>query len=239
MSEQAARPAIELSPARPLLDGALSVRITGLADGTTVTLRARERLRDSVYTGSAEFVADDGVVDLTTDAPVAGDYDDVRPMGLVQFATEDPDADPDDLGTASRPSETDADSSDASVVPGEIEAVVDGSVVDAVGYERLVRPAAVEKRDVVHPELVGDLYLPAGDGPHPGVLYFGGSEGGRPGEAAPSVLAARGYQPVAGRETVPFLPGVEMAMGGTPEGHAEADADSWPRVLDVLDDALW
>jgi hypothetical protein len=29
-----------------------------------------------------------------------------------------------------------------------------------------------------------------------------------------------------------------MAVGGTPEGYAAADADSWPRVLDVLDDAL-
>jgi nucleolar protein 56 len=46
------------------------------------------------------------------------------------------------------------------------------------------------------------------------------------------------YQPVTGRETTPFLPGVEMALGGTPGGYAEADADSWPRVLDVLDEGL-
>lgn len=179
-------PSVDLSPVRPLLDEVVTVRVTGLPVGDSVTLRLRERHRDDVVAAAATFEADgEGVVDLTTDEPVAGDYAGVRPMGLFQFATERPGVDPSDLGGS--------DGSDSVVVPGELRAVVDDTVVDTIAYERVVRPASVARRPVDHPELVGDCYLPAADGPHPGVVYFGGSEGGRPGSVAPSLLAARGY----------------------------------------------
>lgn len=219
MSEQTARPTLQVSPARPLLDEEVTVRVTDLPSDATVRVRLRERVEDRVFGSAAAFVADDeGIVDLATDAPRGGDYDGVEPMGLFQFATERPDADPDGLGAASGSgsesgpgsrsesgpgsrsesgsdsgSGADTDASGAVVFPGKVEAVVDGTVVDAVGYERVVRPASVEKRAVEHPDLVGDVYLPDGEGPHPGVLYFGGSEGGRPGEVLASLLAARGY----------------------------------------------
>jgi dienelactone hydrolase len=191
MSDGVASPALDISPTRPLLDEELAVRVTGIDSGDRVTLRVRERHWDTVFESTATFEASDGTVDPSEDAPVDGAYRGVRPMGLFQFMREaeesvgfTPDSgsiDPADDGT------------DELTFPGRIRATVDGTVVDEAASERVVRPPEVTKRDLDHPELVGHRYLPAGDGPHPGVVWFGGSEGGYPGEVVASLLAARGY----------------------------------------------
>ncbi|MFB6271487.1 MAG: acyl-CoA thioester hydrolase/BAAT C-terminal domain-containing protein, partial [Salinibacter sp.] len=42
------------------------------------------------------------------------------------------------------------------------------------------------------------------------------------------------YLPCRGRSREPFFMGLEMALGGTAEGYAEAATKYWPRVLETL-----
>ena len=46
------------------------------------------------------------------------------------------------------------------------------------------------------------------------------------------------YQPTTHFDAFEFMPGFTMAMGGTPADNARAAADSWPRVLGVLEEGL-
>jgi len=196
MSDEVARPALDVSPARPLLDEELAVRAAGLDAGARVTLQVRERHWDTVFESSATFEADDdGTVDIAEDAPVDGAYQGVRPMGLFQFmrAADEGDGLDDEGDELGDELSDEGDEGEGLAFPGRIRATVDGTVVDTAAYERVVRPPGVTKRDLDHPELVGKYYGPAGEAPHPGVLWFGGSEGGYPGQVVASLLAARGY----------------------------------------------
>jgi hypothetical protein len=163
----------------PLRDEETPVRVTGLDPGVEVELLARS---DSWYDDGCEsravFEADDeGVVDTAGHAPVDGDYEEVEPMGwLWSLAPEDSETSP---------------SSDREPVEIALEARVDGGVRAEVTTVRRPSDPAVEHRQVDE-NVVGDLFLPASAGPHPGVLVLHGS-GGHPSRGVASLLASRGY----------------------------------------------
>lgn len=46
------------------------------------------------------------------------------------------------------------------------------------------------------------------------------------------------YQPTSHFDAFEFMPGFTMKLGGTPAGNAHAAADSWPRILEFLDEGL-
>jgi dipeptidyl aminopeptidase/acylaminoacyl peptidase len=170
-------PVLSLRPERALADEVLEIDARGFEPGARVTLTAVSALERGTYRGEATFVADDGVVDPGTAAPVDGDYEGVRPMGLFQFASE----------------------VDAAVDPPttRVTAAVDGEVVATATCERRAEAAGVETVSVDHDDLVGELLVPPGDGPHPGVVLLGGSGGGTPTGPRASLLASRGYAVLA------------------------------------------
>jgi len=174
-------PQITVSPDRALVDERLEVEATGFDTGTRVTLDARSRLGRTTWAGSATFEADnDGVVDPATQAPVDGEsgYDGVRPMGLFQFARE---------------VESDR------LAPGEtrLRAMVGNEVVATATCKRRLVADPVTRTPVGREDLTGDLLLPPGNGPHPGILLLGGVEGGRPVGPKAKLLASRGYAVLA------------------------------------------
>jgi len=172
-------PSLSVRPGRALVDEVLEVDARGFDPGRRVTLTAVSALASGTWRGAATFVADDdGVVDPGTAAPVDGAYDGVRPMGLFQFADPAPGADVDPPTT-------------------RLSARVDGEVVATATCERRAEAAGVESVAVEHDRLVGELLVPPGDGPHPGVLLLGGSGGGVPTGPRASLLASRGYAVLA------------------------------------------
>jgi dienelactone hydrolase len=174
-------PTLSVDPERALVDEVVDVRVDGVAPGERVTLRLTEAVDGDERTATATFEADaDGVVGPGEQAPVAGAYEGVRPMGLFQFRRPAP--------------------GDRSPAPREarLAALVDGETVATATCERVVLPGGVERVavDAGGPE-VADLYLPAGDGPHPSVVFLGGSSGGLPNGIRPGLLAAHGYAVLA------------------------------------------
>ncbi|MFC6757375.1 acyl-CoA thioesterase/BAAT N-terminal domain-containing protein [Halomicroarcula sp. GCM10025894] len=180
-------PTISVSPESPLLDEELTIRGTGFEPGERVRLVAEFEVLWGQFRGEATFETDEsGHIDLTEQAPVAGDYEGVRPMGLVEFAELVERAD-DGPGAI-------ADSHRLTVRAERNGDTVAESFVQRRALDSQVDTLTVEDE---HEEFVGDLYLPSGDGPHPGVVVLGGSGGGVPAGPRAKLLASQGYAVLA------------------------------------------
>lgn len=194
-------PQIRLSSASVMHDEAIDISVTGLEPWQRVTLRLNTEIRGKPFTSTAHFYADArGKVDVATQAPVGGSYYGVDPMGLFWSMTS---------------GQTVADQ-EASPMPDpwelplpqryELTAQIDGRQVVASMLERVRAPQGVRARRLEEGRLRGVLFLPPGDGPHPGMLVVGGSEGGCPTNSA-IALASRGYAALAlAYFAVPDLP---------------------------------
>ncbi|MFC6093315.1 acyl-CoA thioesterase/bile acid-CoA:amino acid N-acyltransferase family protein [Saccharothrix lopnurensis] len=191
---------ILVDPIGAPLDTALDVRVEGLEPDRVVTVRAREGDRAA----EAVFRADErGVVDLTRHAPVSGDYSGVDPMGL--FWSMAP--------TGAEP-------------PGTAVVEVDG--VGRVEVERLTVPTGVKRTEVREDGLVGVLFEPGDEGPHPGVVVLGGSGGGLH-ELDAALLAGHGFTALA----LAYF-GVE----GVPADLVEIPLEHFAPALDLLGDRV-
>jgi len=184
------------APASAAIDETFSVEVAGLDPGQHVTLAASFTDLGTEWASDATFEADaDGRVDLGEDAPIAGVYDGVRPMGLVQFA-ERVGSDP-------------VDTRDGRTTTAlSLTASVDGAVVADATVTRTVAPN-VQCRDLdpATDGVAGTIYLPDGDSPRAGIVALHGS-GGEPYGRKGRMLAAEGYVVLAlryfgGPEPVP------------------------------------
>jgi dienelactone hydrolase len=137
------------------------------------------------WASQAEFLADaQGTVNTSTQAPAKGSYDGVSAMGLVW---------------SMKPAEKHVSSYQPPRNFGpqiiEFRLVRGGQQVANARLEQLMVANGVQRIEI-EGQLHGVLFLPNSNGPHPGVLVVGGSEGGRPqGKAA--WLASRGYVALA------------------------------------------
>ncbi len=81
----ASAPVVSVTPADGLIDEPRCIVVTGLAPDELVAISARTvRAGGVLWYSQATFMADaDGVVDLTRDAPVGGDYAEISAMGRI------------------------------------------------------------------------------------------------------------------------------------------------------------
>jgi len=137
------------------------------------------------WAAQAEFVADaEGVVDTSKQAPVKGSYSEVSAMGLVWSMK------PNGKHVGSYRAEKDLGAQMIS-----FQLLRNGQKVASAQLEQLGVSDGV-KRINIEGQLHGALLVPAGEGPHPGVLVVGGSEGGMPLRKA-AWLASHGYAALA------------------------------------------
>ena len=181
-------PLLTIEPASALLDEPVDIRLTGLVPGARVTLTATmtDHL-DRRWQSEATFTADDaGVVDVATQAPIAGSYDGVEPMGLFWSMTL---AVP---GGSSLPFRT----LESLVVA--LAAAAEGRTIAEARVERRLLASGVTDETVHDDGLAGIFFRPPGAGPFPVILVLGGSGGGLAGawEQA-ALLASRGYAALA------------------------------------------
>jgi nucleolar protein 56 len=178
--------AFSVEPTDALIDEPLDVALSGLRPGQRVTVTSRFTESGTRWRCEATFEAGaDGVVDLTEQAPVCGDYTGVRPMGLVQFATpvESTAVDDDEADDAYRL---------------HLTAEVEGTRIAEMTVIRRTCSPDVERvePDPARDGVVGELYLLPDDGPSPGVVALHGS-GGEPTVRFAKVLASRGFAALA------------------------------------------
>ncbi|MFC4357324.1 acyl-CoA thioesterase/bile acid-CoA:amino acid N-acyltransferase family protein [Halobium salinum] len=186
-------PAIDAPDVAPVGDD-LGLRIHGLDPASTVTLRAATLVGQDRFGSYATFEADaDGAVDLAEDAPTAGTYDGVAPMGPVWSMRPR-----EGLPAAERLAKPEG-ASDGETV---FRASVDGEHVASTRVRRRVAPPSVEQVD--SPDgLVGRAYLPDTEEPSPGVLVLHGGGPGRAMDRPARQLAACGFAAFALRYVGP------------------------------------
>ncbi|MGO1767837.1 MAG: acyl-CoA thioesterase/BAAT N-terminal domain-containing protein, partial [Advenella sp.] len=76
---------LSVTPADALIDEPRVIRVDGLSAGERITIVSQtERAGGVTWHSQAEFEADaQGVVDVSTQAPLAGSYQGVSQMGLL------------------------------------------------------------------------------------------------------------------------------------------------------------
>jgi dienelactone hydrolase len=155
-----------------MADDAFHIAVGNLEPGELVTLRltidagAVTVTSGTTWDSTATFRAGRrGAVDLSRDAPVAGSYNGVDPMGLFWSA---------------RPTMVRAVPNASPITERtHLDAIVAGRPIASTELVLdFLRPHATAT-SVDEAGLVGTLFEPAGGGRHPAMVVFGGSEGGK------------------------------------------------------------
>ncbi|XP_076442148.1 acyl-coenzyme A thioesterase 1-like isoform X2 [Babylonia areolata] len=196
---------IQVTPRVSLFDQKVEVRVHGLPSKAKVTLHVRThqewRRKLAVFRSCGHFVAgDNGDLDLSRDASVGGTYTGVDPMGLFWSLAPCPSG-PQNIRMVLRNGD-DPVLYTLSLHPGHC------SLSDLVAMEttqkalhttmvtRLKKAADVRRIPVREGGVRGVLFLPPGDGPHPGVIDMFGSAGGLI-ETRAALLASHGFAVLA------------------------------------------
>lgn len=179
-------PEITVFPRDGLADQVRQIGVAPVEPGTLLTLRtSTRRARNVLWESQATwYVPADGRVSLTRDAPIAGDYAEVDPMGLIWSQMADDGSQ--DIGV------------DDIMAPLEtliVASTAAGEVARTTLIQRFAG-AGVQRTEIREEGLVGTLFTPANPGPHPVVIVLNGSTGGI-NEARGALLASHGYQAFA------------------------------------------
>ncbi|OWF54896.1 bile acid-CoA:amino acid N-acyltransferase-like [Mizuhopecten yessoensis] len=190
-------PGVRLSVDKPecLVDENVVVKVTGLPPNDRVTVIATAVHDENLFWSHGLFRANDGgVVDLSTDTPINGSYDEADPCGLIWSMVAAP-----WLPSHLRMFQTRAIKPRIitfSVFP-ESDSPWDylknkTNVLASVEHKRWYKSQNTRRIPIDHPRIQGTLFLPEGPGPFPGVVdMYGGLVTIVEGRAA--LLASRGF----------------------------------------------
>jgi dienelactone hydrolase len=180
--------AFTTEPGQPLLDDVVRIRLTGVQPGAAVTIKAEAELRGRTFRSRATFTADEsGRVDVLRQAPTAGTYSGVDPMGLFWSMEAEPSA-----GTGLVPPAPPLTEPRLTRLIAE----VDGQAVATSELKRWPAKPGVRVADVRKDGLVGRFFESPEPGRRPAVLVLSGSEGGM-NEVEAALLASHGYHALA------------------------------------------
>jgi hypothetical protein len=182
----------------PLVDEPVGLVVAGARPGSEVAVRATVEGAGAVHQARATFDADQaGVVDTARQASRAGSYTGVDPFGLWWSGQP--------VGPSRRPP--------SAPLTARVQAATAGRMAEAV-LERHWLTLGATATPVREPGVWGLFARPAGDGPFPGVVCFGGSSGGLAAAAAwAPVLASHGFATLAiAYFGVPGLPGALVGI---------------------------
>ncbi len=187
-ADQPAHATFAITPAQPLMDERLSIRISSLPPNGPVMIRARSKACDQLcWRSEAVFQSGaDGAIDLGSQAPLSGTYRTVDAMGL--FWSMQPDTKPKKADHAFFAVED-----WFSPIITEFEAVCENQIVGRARVERRFAKPAVQCTAVKEDGIAAFLYEPGDGQKHPGVIVLGGSEGGFGGQSEAAMLASRGF----------------------------------------------
>jgi len=208
----AARPAISITPARSLPDDPLAIRITHLAPGSaTVGMRSTDDGGFEWSSSASYRVPASGTLDLATAFARSGSYRGVWPMGLL---------------VTMKPSRSDPAGAyiwtTSHRLRFELTVEQHGRQVAARTFGRGFAGGLTERRlSFAEDGLVGVFYAPLHAHRRPGVVIFGGSEGGYH-TLIGALLAAHGY---------PTLSLAYFARPGLPENLEHIPLEYFAKAL--------
>jgi len=181
--EPAGKLLIEPSSAR-LLEP-ITIRVTEVPPEAPVFLESSLKdQRGRLWTARAEFRADEtGTIDTSKQAPVSGTYSGVDPMGL--FWSMVPDVPVEEQTTFWH-------TTLAPMVVKITATLPDGRQLEEFA-RRVVVDEGVTREEIREEGVVGNLFIPKGEGPHPGLIVLGGTEGGIPSDAYVAQFANAGF----------------------------------------------
>ncbi|AUL20000.1 palmitoyl-CoA hydrolase [Bordetella holmesii] len=172
---------LSIEPADALIDVPRRIVVRGAQPGAEVSLQTATSRAGVTWRAQASFVADaQGSVDTTRDAPIRGSYEGVSPMGLIWSQA------PEVAGRRETFNQPVTEALATEVLASTQDMHASGHFV-----QRLAA-AGVTRREVREDGLVGTLYLPAGEGPHPAIMILNGSGGGI-NEPRAALYASHGY----------------------------------------------
>ncbi len=175
---------IHITPKQGLIDDRLEIKLSGLKPHQPVSLRAH--VESPAIESSATYEVDeDGCVDLSQQAPLSGSYDWVDPMGLLWTLKPREDR--------RLPLGSNAFSSKPVAIHFTAE---QGDTTASTIIERAWLREGVQRIPVNEDGLHGVLFMPAGEGPFPGIMVLTGSGGGA-NERTSALLANHGYAALA------------------------------------------
>lgn len=182
------QPAILIHPSKALVDQPVTLRLSGFDPGRRVTVRATMRDDTDVdWESHADFLTDgEGVIDPAVQAPLAGTYGGIDPMGLFWSM----------VAQTEHPQEAYFERIGLAPTPMTITAEVNGNEVAAATLERQWIADGVAREPVSADGLVGTFFYPNDGRPHPGIIVLGGSDGGLHEDGA-ALLASHGYAALA------------------------------------------
>ncbi|MFD2629965.1 acyl-CoA thioesterase/bile acid-CoA:amino acid N-acyltransferase family protein [Oceanobacillus kapialis] len=190
------QPKLDISPIESYIDEDILIKVTGCAANTEVTIQAiTYDEKDKKFTSHATFLANEqGVVDVASQKPIEGTYDEIDASGL--FWSMHADAKIDDY----------YEKYNADNISVTLFLIVDGIQVDSATITRYFYKTGTKKESVQFEEVKGTLFYPAVKGEYPAVIILSGSDGGMQ-EHAAALLASKGYVTLAlayfGMEGVP------------------------------------
>lgn len=178
-----------------LMDEDIVVKVTGLPPNDRVTVLATADHDGNLFWSHGLFRANDhGVVDLSTDTPLSGSYDEADPVGLIWSMTAAPWL-PEHTrmfqARATKPRNVTYSVFPESATPADY--LKDKTqVMTSTEHNRWYKSQTVRRIPIEHPRLQGTVFLPEGPGPFPGVIdMYGGLVTILEGRAA--LLASRGF----------------------------------------------
>lgn len=189
------RPELQVTPERGGVWSEVSVRLSGWDPHALVTVRASLDVDPEHRLASwATFVTDEhGGVDAALQAPVNGSYHVADAAGLLWSLTPESAWEFPGLSPLQVPRPFRQDDLESYQVL--FTAVGDRRRAEA-SIARQVLAEGVRRVDVDDPALAATLFLPAGPGPHPALIQFGGSGGGIQ-ERRAAQYAAHGWATLA------------------------------------------
>ena len=184
LASSMAAQSLEVVPARAPIDEPVAIRASGLAPNERIAIRAE--LTDGggkLWSSQADFVADaQGSVDVSKQAPVAGSYKEVSPMGLIWSMMP--------VLKSGVGSYTQIRNLGPQGI--DFHLMRQGKDSATAHLEQIAIAEGVERTPVRDHGLRGTLLVPPGGGHRPAVLVVGGSEGGVPLRRA-AWVASHGY----------------------------------------------
>jgi dienelactone hydrolase len=178
-----ASPVIVVDQPAPLFDATVAIEVRGFPARQPVTITAIQMYPNmSRWQGRATFMSDDeGCVYVARQAPISGTYDGVSAMGLIWSAELLP-------GQTRTP----PPGSIMQPKPVQLEATSPDGTRAELMLERHVAAPGVTRTLIRTEGIVGTLFLPPNDGPHPAVVVLNGGDGGID-EYRGALLASHGY----------------------------------------------
>jgi dienelactone hydrolase len=178
---------LEVTPDRIAADETAAIRAAGLEPGERVAIRSE--LTDGAgakWSAQADFVADaQGTVNAATQAPVAGCYKEISPMGLIWY-----------MMPAARNTSTYLAPRNLGPQKIDFQLLRKGRAIAEAHLEQTAAAPGVRGIPVRDGDLRGVLFVAPGAERHPAVLVVGGSNGGAPVRPA-AWLASHGFTALA------------------------------------------